>query len=690
VRRAATLVLCLILPLFAYAQDTRALSLSLSPGATMPIGPTAGYFSYGAGAELVAGIDGIMPIVSPRIAIGYDYVPLATLGSVSLLRAGAGLGIPIRLPPFLQLTPYVLGGYTYGFLSDGSGQGGGPFVKGGLELSAALGSIMNLGLDASYRWDINAWGGFGLSLFSGVRLPLRQSADGQKAIKGVELLADQFAAVFPAQFKLYDTQPFGAFTLHNLESSPLTDVTIDFYVNSYMDNPTRLLSLARLDPGARQDVAIRALFSEQVLKITEATKVSAKVTVGFVFNGQPYSRDFTEIIRINNRNNITWDDTRKAATFVTPNDPLVLTLGKNAIAVTSDVPSGQIDKWLIAAMSMHEALRVKGLRYSTNPNTPFSDVLHNASVVDSVLFPQEELSYGAGNCSDLTVLYCSLLESVGAHTAFITTPGHIYAAVQLDVPPDGIGRAFARPQDLIIEDGKTWLPVEVTMCSDPFVDAWRTGAEEWREFQPQGKTEFLPVETSWQIYEPVGQIPALATTIKLPEQPALAAAYTTSLKQFVDQELAPRVSQAQKEISTRKGDPKPLNALGVIYAEFGRMALATAQFEAAAKTGVYVPSLINLGNIRYLARDFRGALDLYKKATSADPKSSLAILGIARCEAGLELFNEARAQFAILQAVNPGLASQFAYLGDQGTSQTRAASADERSAMALWDEEAHQ
>ena len=249
-------------------------------------------------------------------------------------------------------------------------------------------------------------------------------------------------------------------------------------------------------------------------------------------------RDFTETVRINNRNSLTWDDTRKAATFVTPNDPLVLALGKNAVAATSDVPSGQVDKWLIAAMTIHEAMRVKGLRYSTNPNTPFSDVLHNASVVDTVLFPQEELAYGAGNCSDLTVLYCSLLESVGAHTAFITTPGHIYAAVQLDVPPEQISRVFARPEDLIVQDGKTWLPVEVTMCTDPFVDAWQTGAQEWREFQPKGQTEFVPVETSWQVYEPVGQIPALATTVKLPDLAAMSAAYKTSFKQFVDQELA--------------------------------------------------------------------------------------------------------------------------------------------------------
>jgi hypothetical protein len=67
-------------------------------------------------------------------------------------------------------------------------------------------------------------------------------------------------------------------------------------------------------------------------------------------------------------------------------------------------------------------MRVKGLRYCTNPNTPFSSVLHNANVVDTVLYPPEELADGAGNCSDLTVLYDSLLESVSAHTASSRPP----------------------------------------------------------------------------------------------------------------------------------------------------------------------------------------------------------------------------------------------------------------------------
>jgi hypothetical protein len=678
----------LLLNASAFCQSLPEMSISLAPGASLPLGENATYFSYGAGAELTAGISAIVPFVSPRLSVGYDYVPLASLGAVHFLHAGAGVSIPFSIMPKLRLSPYILGGYTYGMISNGSGQGGGPFVKGGVELALLLNQLLSLGLDASYRWDIGSWGGFGISLYSGVSFPiaLPKPSPGPKAIKGLELLSVDLAPVFPALFKLYDVNPFGTLKLHNLEKSAITDLTVDFYVGSYMDNPTRLVSLPSLEPNGEQEVKVKALFSEGVLRITEATKVSGKVSVNFVLDGQPYTREFSLAVRINNRNSITWDDTRKAATFVTPNDPLVLTLGKSAVSVTADVPCGQVDKWLTAAMALHEALRAKGLRYSTNPNTPFSDVFHNASVVDSVWFPQEELSYGAGNCSDLTVLYCSLLEAVGAHTAFITTPGHIYAAVQLDVPPDQVNRVFSRPQDLIVKEGKTWMPVEVTLVGDRFLNAWQTGAQEWREFDPKGQTEFLPVAESWQVFEPVGQIPALGTTVKLPDLATMAAAYRTELNAFIDQELQPRVAVLRKDIASRKNDPKPLNSLGVVYAQFGKLDMASTQFEAASRMGNYVPALINLAGVRFLAHDYGKALDLYAKANGLSPHSAVALLGLARTNAAMENYGEARAQYDALKQVNPDLARQFAYLGEQGTSSARAASADAAAGRMTWDE----
>ena len=63
----------------------------------------------------------------------------------------------MKLSGALTLSPYVLGGYSHGLVSDGSGDGGGPFVKGGVRLAFALSPLFSLGVDASYRWDEQVW-----------------------------------------------------------------------------------------------------------------------------------------------------------------------------------------------------------------------------------------------------------------------------------------------------------------------------------------------------------------------------------------------------------------------------------------------------------------------------------------------------------------------------------------------------
>ena len=254
-----------------------------------------------------------------------------------------------------------------------------------------------------------------------------------------------------------------------MEKKPLTDLTVDFFAASYMDNPTRVQAGATLEGGAELEIPLKALFSEQVLRITEATKASAKLTVSFTFDGQPYTREFTQTLPLNTRNNIVWDDTRKAATFVTPNDPLVLALAKSAESAAADVNAGLLDPRLASAMAVHEALRLKGQRYSVDPTSPFDQLSKNATALDTVFFPQETLAYGAGDCDDLTTLYCALLQSIGAQTAFITTPGHIFAAVKLDIDPNQAAGMFTRTQDLIVREGTVWLPVEVTMVGGRFL-----------------------------------------------------------------------------------------------------------------------------------------------------------------------------------------------------------------------------
>jgi transglutaminase-like putative cysteine protease len=48
-----------------------------------------------------------------------------------------------------------------------------------------------------------------------------------------------------------------------------------------------------------------------------------------------------------------------------------------------------------------------------------------AGIPDSLNYPYQTLFYRGGDCDDLSILFCSLMESLGVASAFITVPGHI-------------------------------------------------------------------------------------------------------------------------------------------------------------------------------------------------------------------------------------------------------------------------
>lgn len=60
-----------------------------------------------------------------------------------------------------------------------------------------------------------------------------------------------------------------------------------------------------------------------------------------------------------------------------------------------------------------------------DPQSSYVTAIQARDAVDCLKFPRQTLEYRGGDCDDLSILYCALLESVGIETAFIATPGHI-------------------------------------------------------------------------------------------------------------------------------------------------------------------------------------------------------------------------------------------------------------------------
>jgi tetratricopeptide (TPR) repeat protein len=464
----------------------------------------------------------------------------------------------------------------------------------------------------------------------------------------------------------------------------VTDVKVALMVKQYMDSAKECASFAELAAGGELAVELRALFTERVLEITEGTKVAADVTVKYKYKGEPYVYEKVATLSLYDRNATRWDDDRKAAAFVTAKDPSVLRLAKNTAGIVKEHGIRSVNENLRTAMALHEALALYGVSYVVDPATPYTEYSKNAKAVDYLQFPRQTLEYRAGDCDDLSILYSALLESVGIETAFITTPGHIYLAFSAGIDPREGKASFSKAGDLVFFDDKTWVPFEVTSTSDGFMKAWELGARLWREASGAKRAGFYPVREAWNTYNPVG-LPGEGASLNYPPEDKVRGAYLKELAKFVTGEIAPQVVRLEEEIRKSGESAALVNKLGVLYAKYGLYDKAEREFgKILARSADYVPALLNMGNIHFLREDSARAREYYEKAAAREPENPKAVLCMARVNHKMENYGTAKTLYAKLKALDPGLASQFAYLDMRGDEAARAADASKAKEAMVW------
>jgi len=269
-------------------------------------------------------------------------------------------------------------------------------------------------------------------------------------------------------------------------------------------------------------------------------------------------------------------------------------------------------------------------------------------------------------------------------TAFITVPGHIYMAFALGIPTADAARRFQRPGDIIIVDDRAWVPVEITLTKEGFLKAWETGAEEWR--QAGAEARLYPVHDAWSMYEPVGF--SGSGSSEPPANTLVLDAFRKDMARLVDRELTPQEAALKAKLKPAQDDAKLLNSLGVLYARYGQTDKAEAQFKTILAKREFVPALVNLANLRYMAADMAAARDLYARADKAQSKTPIVTLGLARASYELGDYVAAARYHAALKALDATLAASYSYLeaGSAAAAATRAADAEKPRKDIVWSE----
>ncbi len=680
--------------------------LQSSPSLGLPLGDSTTYFSLGGGGSIGAEyrIPGF-PLALARAGIEYGYFPTPAQDSVSFTTADLGLGLAYNFIPNFGVKLYADGGATYGFFNSNAEGYWNAYAKAGLDLFASFPPRLMVSLGGSFQDQFGVYTGVAATLGVSVGLgkpitvqsfkpaapkplinkpqPLKSTNASGKAGTGLDFSSLDIKDIYPVFYKYYDNHPIGTVVLHNWEKTQVQNISVSVWIKEFMSDPRDVQGPAKLDAGQDASIDLFALLKKDVLANTEDTKVSANLTVKYSLNGKPIVKSSVQTLRILKRNSLTWDDDRKAAAFVTPNDPTTVKFAKNVASMVNGKGNTFVDSNIRLAAALHDALTLYGLTYATDPVATLNS---DSRTVDYIQFPQQTLDYKSGKCSDFSALYASMFEALGLETAFITIPGHIYMAVALGISPDDARASFTHKDDLIIQDNKVWLPIEITLRDGGFVKAWQYGAKEWRENLAMKQAVLYPIREAWKTYEPVG-FAAAETAIKLPADAKVVAAFSSDLDAFVKGEMGQQelvLQTAVNKATTQPSKSRAINSLAVLHSRFGLYAQAQKEFEQVLAKDEYMPALINLGNLYYMQNDDEKALEYYNRAAKKAPKNSIVLLSVARANHAMENYSSAKKAYDDLTAVNPALAQQFAYLGLRGEEATRAADVTGVKGMVIW------
>ena len=351
----------------------------------------------------------------------------------------------------------------------------------------------------------------------------------------IDMQVDSLAPVFPALYSWYEKNSFGKVTITNNEDSAITDITVSFFQPQYMAHAKECVNIRKIEKGESAEVDLLAFFNEQMLELTEMAETNSIVVVNYLCLGQKRTKTFALDVPVYGRNNMSWDDDRRAAVFVSSKDPAAMRFAKHVTSIVREKEWESVPVNIQYAMGIFEALNEFGINYVIDPSSAFADNVGTASI-DFLQFPYQTLMFKGGDCDDLSILVCSLFEAVGIRTAFITIPGHIFMAFDSGMTVAEADEKLNNLGNYIELDDEVWVPLEITLSDEGFFKAYRYGAREWNKAYAEGTSAIYPMKDSWEIYPPIS-VPGATAKFTLPTKKQVTVSFEKSIDQWSNSEL---------------------------------------------------------------------------------------------------------------------------------------------------------
>lgn len=570
---------------------------------------------------------------------------------------------------------------------------------------------LRIGINPSYNFNIDVhpsvkylhsfgamtqYNGFILAVgFSG-NFRLGKDPDSPQAIiRSIRFDTVEMPPLFAAMQSYYVKNPAGSVTFTNSDKTPINDVNVSFFQKGYMDSPTLAAAIDEIEAGKQITVELPVSFNGEVFTTEGVTPLTGEVIITYTSSGRAAEQRQSVTYDLHDKTALTWDDDRKVSAFITPADSALRNYTSFIRQTCKDETVPGFSKNLQTAMQIYNALGVIGCLYQVDPQAPFTEMQENPVYVDSISLPRDTLKRITGDCDDLTVLYSSLLETVGIQSGFITVPGHIYSVFNTGIASRDYEQVHSDRDMTIDINGELWVPVEITMIGrDGFLAAWRKGIEEYRIFdqEPRKRGFYITAEAQKE-YRPVG-LKETDLGLQYGSSEKIVTSFKQDINVLIDQTLSP-----VKEAVADSGDAKSYNKLGIIQAQYKRYGDATDAFKKALEINRgYLGAKVNLANIEYIngnyedaVREFLDVLNDLEQTGRDDSRSALKILlNTSRSFYALQDFENAKKYYSMAEKIDKDTVDDYSYLAsvsDSGDGTIRAAEAIEETIFFIEDEE---
>jgi hypothetical protein len=310
-----------------------------------------------------------------------------------------------------------------------------------------------------------------------VNVALGRTREALARIEHVEILDE----VYPASYYVHAySRPLGKAIVRNISSAPI-QARVGFYAERFMDAPTMTRPYL-IGPNAAVEVPFNAIFNEAIRSVSSMILQAGDVFVQAAPTSEYDDKVQTSLI-IRGRND--WDgDVLTLRAFVTPEDPDLLRFTRTVLANYKDSLENspkELEHFRSAVWLFNEF--AKRVVYVSDPQAS----------KDRVQYPSETLSLRGGDCDDMTVLYATMLASIGIPTAFVDVvppnkpkEGHIYMLFDTGIPTSKAHMISTNSKRYVLRKNQNgeetvWIPVETTALTQGFSNAWELGAKAYYE-----------------------------------------------------------------------------------------------------------------------------------------------------------------------------------------------------------------